>query len=263
MAKIDSELVSLYFNPSRMGRKREDRNNNLEYQKGDILTLKGIECDDFQMPSKVYEVIKNITSFSDIIMDAYVVKQIEGKQSAIFSLTKHDCASLGIDFQPQLQLMPKTLNWECSTKKLLKKEFDKNDFSTYPVVPHSNMIEKIVLEISGISRMDGYGSLYQIGDITNIYGETIENGVYITSKVNPYKHYYGKNVTHLLASMWDEQISFNGCVYYEFNIPPIDPTKVIGCKFTDIFDVNIRQKSFRMNDVKVNFHDGCVYISRY
>jgi hypothetical protein len=261
MAKIDSELVSLYFNPSRMGRKREDRNNNLEYQKGDILTLKGVECDDFQMPSKVYEVIKNITSFSDIIMDAYVVKQIEGKQSAIFSLTKHDCASLGIDFQPQLQLMPKNLNWECSTKKLLKKEFDKNDFSTYPVVPHSNMIEKIVLEISGISRMDGYGSLYRIGEMTNLSNDIIENGVYITSKVNSNKCYYGKEVTHLLHPMWDDHISFNGTACYEFSIPPIDPTQVIGRKFTDIFDVNIKNNTFRVKNVKVSFYNGSVYIN--
>ena len=245
MAKIDSSFVSLFFDPQKMGVKREIK-EKVEYTNGDILTLKGEECDDFSMPQKKYEVIKSVDSFSDVLIDSYVVKQIEGERSTIFSLTKQDCASLGIEFQPSLQLLPKTMNWVCENKDFTHKEFNPNDFSTYPVDKDSKLITRFVLKIENVFVLDGYSTLFQIGDVSRITLEELYNNFAIKLK-HPLRMrnginstqlcYFGRNVTRKLFPHVSSTEIIDGCIYLEFNIPGIEPSLVENTNFNEIFDV--------------------------
>lgn len=258
MAKIDSRLVSLYFDPQKMGVKKEKK-EKIEYDKGDILTLKGEECDSFSMPYKKYEVIKSIDTFSNIVIDSYVVKQIEGEQSTIFSLTKQDCKSLGIEFQPFLQILPKSMDWTCEDKDIKEKEFNPNDFSTYPVNKDNKLITHFVLKIENVFVLDGYSTLFQIGDISRIDIETLYNGFYLKLK-SPLKmrnginsmqvRYYGRNVTHNLFSHVNVNETINSCIYLEFNIPGIEPDLVENTNFNEIFDLHVNHNSLvRVNEL--------------
>ena len=87
---VEPIYTSLFFSPL-MGEKREVKVE--KFKKGDVFALQGVECDDFSMPVKEYEVIKKVDDVFGIQLDGLVVKQISGDTSTIFSLTKTDKTS--------------------------------------------------------------------------------------------------------------------------------------------------------------------------
>ena len=78
---------------------------------GEKYSLKSPSCEGFEMKEKVYELVGIVDKFSDIAIDSVIVKQISGDKDLIFSLSKNDCAHLGIEYQPELQLFPKAMSW--------------------------------------------------------------------------------------------------------------------------------------------------------
>lgn len=129
---------------------------------GNIYTLSGVECDDFKMPKKEYQLIDVVKNVSGVTLDSVVMKQISGEQSTIFSLTKNDCRNLRINFQQGLQLFPTNLNWvEKKTETQVVEEkivepsyddnFDPNNLSTYPLCHVDKTIRHIMIKISGCS----------------------------------------------------------------------------------------------------------------
>jgi hypothetical protein len=131
------------------------------FEKGKIYTLSGVECDDFEMPTKEYELIGFVSKVNGIVLDSVIMKQISGEQNTIFSLTKNDCRNLNIEFQPGLQLFPKNLNWVEKSMPIeapIKEEkddeysiFNPNDLSSYPVCHVDKTVRHIMVEISGFT----------------------------------------------------------------------------------------------------------------
>ena len=132
---------------------------------GNIYTLSGVECDDFEMPKKEYQLIDVVKNVSGVTLDSVVMKQISGEQSTIFSLTKNDCRNLRINFQQGLQLFPTNLNWveKKTDEEPIKVEetienkrdfFIPNNLSTYPLCHIDKTIRHIMIKISGCSFSD-------------------------------------------------------------------------------------------------------------
>lgn len=141
----------------------EVKNNTPIFDVGSIYTLKGVECDDFSMPSKEYELLGVVDTLEGIKLDSLIMKQISGPKSTIFSLTRSDCAKLGIDFQQGLELFPQNLNWikkvaetqEEAPKVSEEVEFDPLNMSTYPCCHIDKTIRKFLIKISGFKRHGG------------------------------------------------------------------------------------------------------------
>jgi hypothetical protein len=137
----------------------EVKDNTPTFNVGSIYTLKGMECDDFSMPSKEYELLGVVNTLEGIKLDSLIMKQISGPKSTIFSLTRSDCAKLGVEFQKGLELFPKNLNWvqkvneEQETPKVSGEvEFDPLNMSTYPCCHIDKTIRKFLIKISGFKR---------------------------------------------------------------------------------------------------------------
>lgn len=109
----------------------EDENTNKEESSikiCDILSLKNDVAEGFEPTIKKFKVISYIESIGKIPIDSYVLKQIDGPVSTIFSLTKYDCKELGIQYERGLLLFPKNLNWiNLNASKSKKKN---NSFET-------------------------------------------------------------------------------------------------------------------------------------
>lgn len=132
-----------------------------KFKIGEKYSLSGVECDDFEMPKKEYELVGLVSKVNDVILDSVIMKQVSGTNDTIFSLTKHDCRNLNIEFQNGLQLFPKNLNWVKLKKEIeeVKKieekpissdyQFDPNNLSTYPVCHIDKTVRHIMIEISG------------------------------------------------------------------------------------------------------------------
>ena len=240
---IDPIYTSLYFNPSKMGKKREVKLE--KFKEGDVFSLQGVECDDFTMPIKEYKVVKKVDEIFGVKLDGIVVKQVSGDTSTIFSLTKTDCQTLGVDFEPCLTFFPINMNWK--EVKLQEREnireFSPLDISTYPVNQESGLIERIVVKISNVRHgFEPYG--FNIGDVEGISARDINGGIYLKVKkpivtamgiLTPSRVLSGQNITQHLFGRGLEMC--DNAIYIEFNVMGINPQIVQGESFGELFDV--------------------------
>ncbi len=116
---------------------------------GQHYSLKGIECDDFTMPTKIYELVAILDTVNGINVDSVIMKQISGPSGVIFTLTKTDCSDLNIPFQQGLQIFPKNMQWNLvvEDKKEEQKLIDTNNLSTYPTSPVDGTVRNIIIKL--------------------------------------------------------------------------------------------------------------------
>lgn len=248
---INPNHIELFFDPHKMGVKRKDEDFE-KFAKGKIFSLQGIECDDFSMPKKEYEVIKHIDKVDGVNFGGVVVKQISGDNSTIFSLTKQDCKNLGIEFQPSLQIFPSNMDWrevKVNGKNKLR-EFDKNDFSTYPVIKESGLISEFVIAISPIVPHSSFYTHYRVGNVRNVHYKKLDS-VVLTPK-SGYSHLFpptlkGYNITNWISGNNDcfvnSQYTSFFIIRLSFNGVNLDPSDIEGLSFNDIFDVKIQSET--------------------
>lgn len=130
---------------------KKERTNFFERNKTYLLT--GLDCDGFSMPAKRYKYVGSINEVDGIRLNSVIMKQIGGEPTTIFSLTKSDCKSFGIEFESGLQLFPNNLNWVRENVTEEKKEisFDSSNLSTYPVDFNDKTIHFMIIKLSGFS----------------------------------------------------------------------------------------------------------------
>lgn len=140
------------------------------------LVLEGEE--NFQNIERTYIIVKKIEELNNVKMDAVVVKQIDGVETTIFSLTKNDCKVLGIKYIPGLQMFPSNMDWkpldkkEESTQQMSVKNIDQSLYNLYyndfifnsgmkrvqitpvsskivEIVEDNHQIDSIIIEVDG------------------------------------------------------------------------------------------------------------------
>ena len=122
--------------------------------KGEKYALKGVSCEGFEMPEKVYELVGVHDEFDGIKLNSLIVKQISGDQDKIFTLSKNDCEHIGIEYENGLQLFPKQLNWK-RVKDIIP--FDPSNLATTPLSDIDNTVRYVLLKINGFKDYsDGY-----------------------------------------------------------------------------------------------------------
>lgn len=117
-----------------------------KFIEGEKYALKGIACDGFDMEEKVYELVGVVDEFEGVKIDSVIVKQVDGEKGLIFTLSKNDCAHLGIEYQAGLQLFPKNLSWR-KVKEVVP--FDKHNLGTTPLSDIDNTIRYVLIKLNG------------------------------------------------------------------------------------------------------------------
>lgn len=107
----------------------------------DILSLKNDVAEGFEPITKKFKVISYIEKVGEIPIDSYIMKQVEGPVSTIFSLTKYDCKELGIQYEKGLQLFPKNLNWINPNAATIEKEKTKSNDMMWAYNPMTQCLE--------------------------------------------------------------------------------------------------------------------------
>ena len=125
-----------------------------KFIKGEKYALSGVSCEGFEMPEKVYELVGIHDEYDGININSVIVKQISGDQDKIFTLSKNDCACMGIEYENGLQLVPKYLNWR-RVKEIIP--FDSSNLGTTPLSDIDNTIRYALVKINGFKDyVDGY-----------------------------------------------------------------------------------------------------------
>jgi hypothetical protein len=125
-----------------------------KFIEGEKYALRGVACDGFKMEEKVYELVGMVDEFHGVKVDSVIVKQVGGEKGLIFTLSKNDCAQLGIEYQTGLQLFPKKLAWK-RVKDIIP--FDKNNLGTTPLSDIDNTVRNILIRLDGFKDyFDGY-----------------------------------------------------------------------------------------------------------
>lgn len=164
LQKLQNGLALPYFKIE-MGKPKKDDIKPIEekprfpkFNIGGRYILSGKDCDGFDMSEREYEVVADVEDVNDVALDSIVVKQVNGESSsAIFSLTRTDCQLLGISYEPQLQLFPKSLSWEKKDVPQLEeiakpknKAYTPYDLSTYPLsFDDKRSIRFMIVKING------------------------------------------------------------------------------------------------------------------
>lgn len=139
---------------SSLGIINEPANLIPKFVNGGKYALKGIACDGFDMKEKVYELIGTINNFNGVNIDSVIVKQVGGENGLIFTLSKNDCAHLGIKYQKGLQLFPQKLSWKRVRDFV---PFDKHNLGTSPLSDIDDTIRYVVIKLNGFEDyFDGY-----------------------------------------------------------------------------------------------------------
>ncbi len=124
------------------------------FVKGEKYSLAGVSCEGFEMPEKIYELVGVHDEYDGIALNSVIVKQVGGYQGKIFTLSKHDCECMGIEYENGLQLFPKHLQWK-RVKDVVP--FNKADLGTTPVSDIDNTVRYILLKLNGFKDYtDGY-----------------------------------------------------------------------------------------------------------
>lgn len=159
-----------------MGVVEEAKNAVPTFIIGEKYSLKGVSCEGFEMPEKVYELVAIHDEFDGININSLIVKQISGDQDKIFTLSKNDCDHIGIEYEKGLQLFPKHLNWQ-RVKDVIP--FESSNLGTTPLSDIDNTIRYVLLKLDGFKDYaDGY-ILTPSGKI--IKEKQFENTLMVTS----------------------------------------------------------------------------------
>lgn len=137
-----------------MGVVEEEKDHMPTFIVGEKYSLRGVSCEGFEMPEKVYELVAIHDKFDGIDINSLIVKQVSGDQDKIFTLSKNDCEHIGIEYENGLQLFPKYLNWK-RVKEIIP--FDSRNLGTTPVSDIDNTIRYVLLKLNGFKDYtDGY-----------------------------------------------------------------------------------------------------------
>ena len=118
--------------------------------RGAKYVLKGLECDGFQMPERVYQVVALVSKVNDVELDSVVMRQLRGfEDDTKYTLTKQECQVLHIKYEPGLQLFPAKMLWKKFNDRIESGRtfFDESDMSTYPVSRIDSTIRHIILKV--------------------------------------------------------------------------------------------------------------------
>lgn len=137
-----------------MGIVKENTNSIPKFVVGEYYALQGIACDGFEMKEKIYQLISVVDDYKGTELNSLVVKQVAGEQGKIFTLSKNDCVCLNIEYEPGLQLFPKTLPWQLVKEDI---QFTPSNLGTTPLSDIDNTIRYILLRLDGFKDYsDGY-----------------------------------------------------------------------------------------------------------
>lgn len=229
MIVIKDKYVEAYFSEKLLSNKKPITEKNSFFEIGKEYILQGCECDEFTMPTRKFILVGIVDNHDGVELNSVVMKQIEGFESSmIFSLTKNDCKKLNIEFQPRLQIFPKSLEW----KKVEEKKdtdvkslpffFDKNDLSTYPVEYTTKMIRNITLKISGFH--------HNCSDLSNLVVCFKSNNMKIPYRI----------ITKYITNNGNGIVDLDGNVYVELMLPHFhNPNEFKNLSASDIFQIRL------------------------
>ena len=121
---------------------------------GENYALGGEKVEGFEQKYKLYNLVGMVDEFAGAKVDSLIVKQIEGEQGNIYTISKSDCDFLGIEYQNGLQLFSKNLSWR-HVRDI--PEFDEHNLGTSPTSVIDNSIRYLVLKLKGFTDYsDGY-----------------------------------------------------------------------------------------------------------
>lgn len=251
---LSDDNVVAYFNPLQQyipTKEELDASERLKKtpQVGKLYSLQGEMCDGFDMPKKVYEAIAIINQVNGIEVNSIVMKQVDGEDTTIFSLTKSDCKTLGIDFQDGLQLFPQGMEWknvETTTNEEKEAEYNSNDLSTYPCDYHTHKIKRMCCKLHGFSitnngvlitpngAMSMASFIHSLRIRTRRYISGIAHGAPLSNRIVTQKMTYG---------MYPYVDPSTSSIYVEFDLETphtmggINPQVLRGKNFSDLFQV--------------------------
>lgn len=104
---------------------------------------------------KVYELIGIVNNIHGIDVDSLIMRQVSGERGTIFSLSKSDCAFIGIPYEEGLQLFPMSMGWKELNEE--ERKFNPDDISTTRLSGIDRTVRNVLIQVGGFSDyVNGY-----------------------------------------------------------------------------------------------------------
>ena len=256
-----SDIISHKPNKKDIIEKPKRKSNKNKFIIGDIYSLTKEDCGDFELPTKKYKLIGIINTVNEIDINSLVMKQVEGEQSLIFSLSKMDCKLFNIPFEQGLQLFPQNLGWvnhslllrqqnqaNIENESVVKENemFDPMNLASYPICITDNTIRHMMIKISGCRPIGLHKVL--------LPNNTLFDGNIKNLIVTLNKEIIGDGYTSSTFRRNENIVDVNGCMFIElcFYKPTlfrgykdgyvgISVNNFLNCSISDIVEFNVTQ----------------------
>lgn len=243
--KLDDKYIEPYVSP-KIVRKIDSPKKEEFFVKGETYSLTGESCDDFDMPTQLYELVDIINSVNGVVIDSLVMKRKTQTNSTIFSLTKNDCKCLGIEFEHGLQLLSKNLAWKKINNQSEESQsteiFNINDLSTYPCDARTKRIHYIMIKLSGFIEEGNKiitpdNQIFPISSFkTNILVRFNRNiGIHQANNLI----YYNICTKEITNTNCGEIVDSNGNIYIELCFNTTQPSSFSGLTQTSIKNLSL------------------------
>ena len=279
-----SDIISHKPNKKDIIEKPKRKSDKNKFIIGDIYSLTKEDCGEFELPTKKYKLIGVINTVNEIDINSLVMKQVEGEQSLIFSLSKMDCKLFNIPFEQGLQLFPQNLGWvnhslllrqqnqanienELVVKENEKEMFDPMNLATYPICITDNTIRHMMIKISGcrpigLNKVLLPNNTLFDGNLKNLIvtlnKEFIGDG-YTSSTFRRNENIRYNIMTSKISTCYvNNLVDVNGCMFIElcFYKPTlfrgykdgyigVNVSNFLNCSISDIVNFNVTQTSIK------------------
>lgn len=128
---------------------------------------------------EIFELKAILNEVNGVVINSLIVKRNDGSQFKKFTLTPFDCNTIGIEYEPNLEILSMNLNWKRIEEKS-SIEFDSRDMSTYETSKCDGTIRNIIISFPNIKRISE--DSYDFFGFSTVHKLDIQKNMEITMK---------------------------------------------------------------------------------
>ena len=128
---------------------------------------------------EIFELKAILNEVNGVVINSLIVKRNDSSQFKKFTLTPFDCNTIGIEYEPNLEILSMNLNWKRIEEKS-NIEFDSHDMSTYETSKCDGTIRNIIISFPNIKRISE--DSYDFFGFSTVHKLDIQKNMEITMK---------------------------------------------------------------------------------
>ncbi len=212
----------------------KQKDNEKKYVEETCYYLQNESIEGIEQEKRVFRLVKYIPSYKGESIDSVIVKRVGNNHAGQkFTLTKHECKKLGIDYEVGLEIYPSNFPFvKCIQNEGKECMVDNKDISKY-YVSKDGRIHNIIIQISGCRYVNGFIQMPNgilIEDTLNKLKVYVNNVGFVQFQALKSNNMFKRGINGIVDD--------NGCIYLYVTIPRgVSPLNVRGISLNEFVTI--------------------------